>query len=48
MKKKVFRKLREICNDIIGEEETNRIIENEIKKVLKETKPKSKTGREAK
>ena len=43
MKKKMLRKLREICNDVIGEKETNKIIEDEVNKVLEETKPKKKT-----
>lgn len=42
MKKKLLRKLREICNDVIGEKETNKIIEDEINKVLEETRPKKK------
>lgn len=40
MKKKMLRKLREFSNDILGEKETNKIINNTIKEVLKETKPK--------
>lgn len=39
----MLRKLREICNDVIGEKETNKIIEDEVNKVLEETKPKKKT-----
>jgi hypothetical protein len=42
MKKKMLRKLRETSNDIIGKEETNKIIEDTIKEVLEETKPKTK------
>ena len=42
MKKKMLRKLREICNDVIGEKETNKIIEDEVNKVLEENKPKKK------
>ncbi len=42
MKKKMLRKLREASNEIIGEKETNKIIENTIKEVLEETKPKTK------
>ena len=42
MKKSMLRKLREISNEILGEKETNKIIQEEIKKVLEETKPKSK------
>lgn len=40
MKKKMLRKLREVSNNIIGEEKTNKIIE--VKEVLEETKPKKK------
>lgn len=42
MKKKVFRKLRAISNEVLGEKETNKIIKETIKEVLKETKPKTK------
>ncbi len=43
MKKKMFRKLREICNEVIGEEETNKIITDTIDEVLNEkTNKKSK------
>lgn len=42
MKKKMLRKLREVSNNIIGEEETNKIIEETVKEVLEETKPKKK------
>lgn len=42
MKKKVLRKLRELSNEILGEKETNKIIEDTVKEVLEETKPKSK------
>lgn len=43
MKKKMFRKLREICNELIGKEETNKIITDTIDEVLKEkTNKKSK------
>lgn len=42
MKKKMLRKFREISNNIIGEEETNKIIEETVKEVLEETKPKKK------
>lgn len=48
MKKKMLRKLREICNDIIGEEETSKIIEDTVKEVLEETKPKTKKKKGAK
>lgn len=43
MKKKMLRKLRETCNELIGGEETNKIITETIEKVLEETKPKKKT-----
>lgn len=42
MKKKMLRKMREICNNVIGEEETEKIIEETIKEVLEETKPKKR------
>lgn len=38
MKKRVFRKLREICNKVLGEEKTNEIIENTIEEFKKEIK----------
>lgn len=40
MKKAMLRKMRQISNELIGEEETNKIIQEEIEKVLEETKPK--------
>ena len=40
MKKAMLRKLREQCEKVLGKEETNKIIENTVKKVLDETKPK--------
>lgn len=40
MKKRVLRKLREMAEDILGKEETNKIIEESVKEVLEETKPK--------
>lgn len=40
MKKAMLRKMRQISNKLIGEEETNKIIQEEIEKVLEETKPK--------
>lgn len=43
MKKKMLRKLRETCNELIGEEETNKIIIETTEEVLEETKPKKKT-----
>ncbi len=42
MKKKLLRKLRAISNEVVGEKETNKIIEDTIKEVLEETKPKEK------
>lgn len=42
MKKAMLRKMRQISNKLIGEEETNKIIQEEIEKVLEETKPKSR------
>ncbi len=42
MKKKMLRKLRETCNELIGEPETNKIIKETIEKVLEETRPKKK------
>lgn len=42
MKKKMLRKLREACNELIGEEETNKIITETIEEVLEKTKPKKK------
>lgn len=39
----MLRKLRETCNELIGEEETNNIITETIEEVLEETKPKKKT-----
>lgn len=46
MKKKMLRKLRECSNQIIGEDETNKIIDVAIKEVLEKTKtkPKKKKG----
>lgn len=42
MKKAVLRKLREISEKVLGEEETNKIIDDTVKEVLEETKPKKK------
>ena len=42
MKKAMLRKMRQISNELIGEEETNKIIQEEIEKVLEETKPKTR------
>lgn len=38
MKKKVFRKLRALANEVLGKEETDKIIKEEIDKFLKENK----------
>ena len=38
MKKKVFRKIRELSNKVLGEEETNKIIDETIEKTAKEFK----------
>ena len=38
----MLRKLRETCNELIGEEETNKIITETIEEVLEETRPKKK------
>lgn len=48
MKKKVLRKLREISEEVIGKEETEKIIDETIKDVLEETKPKKKTTKKVK
>lgn len=40
MKKAMLRKMRQVCNETIGEDETNKIIQEEITEVLEETKPK--------
>lgn len=46
MKKKTLRKLRELCNEVLGEEETDKIIEETVSKnvndLLEDTKPKTK------
>lgn len=43
MKKAILRKIRKMSEEIIGEEKTNKIIEETITKVLEETKPKKKS-----
>lgn len=43
MKKRLLRKLRELSEKIIGKEETNKIIDESVKEVLEETKPKKTT-----
>jgi hypothetical protein len=45
MKKKILKKLREACNELIGEEETNKIIAKSIEEVLEQTKPLKKSKR---
>lgn len=45
MKKRVLRKLREISEEVLGKEKTDEIIEETIKEVLKDTKPKKKRGK---
>lgn len=42
MKKAMLRRLRAKCNDVLGEEKTNKIIEETVKKFLNETDPKTK------
>ncbi len=42
MKKKVLRALRSLANDVLGKEETDKIINDTVKEVLEETKPKRK------
>lgn len=39
----MLRKLRAISNEVLGEEKTNQIIEETIRKVLDETAPKKKS-----
>ena len=48
MKKKMLRKLREVCEEVIGKEETDKIINDTVKEVLEETKPKIKKKKEDK
>ena len=48
MKKKVFRKLRALANEILGKEETDKIIKEEVDKFLEETKPEDKPKRKKK
>ena len=42
MKKRVLRKLREISENLLGKEETEKIISETVKEVIEETKPKRK------
>jgi hypothetical protein len=48
MKKAMLRKLRALSNDLLGKKETDKIIEDTIKEVLKETEPKEKKKKVAK
>lgn len=48
MKKKVFRKLRALANEILGKEETDKIIKEEVDKFLEETKSEDKPKKEKK
>lgn len=43
MKKAMLRRLRAMSNEVLGEEKTNEIIEETVRKVLEETTPKKKT-----
>lgn len=45
MKKRMLRKLREMSEEVLGEEKTEEIINKTVEKVLKETKPKEKKKR---
>lgn len=45
MKKKLFRELRNLANKVLGEEETNKIIDETIKEVVEEIKEEKKTRR---
>ena len=40
MKKKLFRALRNLSEEVLGKEETDKIINETVKEVLEETKPK--------
>lgn len=42
MKKTMLRRLRAKCNDVLGEEKTDKIIEETVKKILNETDLKRK------
>lgn len=48
MKKSVFRKLRALANEVIGKEETDKIIKETVKEVLEDTKEKPKKEKKAK
>lgn len=45
MKKSMLRRLRQISNEVLGEEKTNQIMEETVKKVLEETKLKRKSDK---
>lgn len=45
VKLKALLKLREIANQVLGEEETEKIINETVKEVLEETKPKRKRAK---
>ena len=47
MKKAMLRKLRAMSNEVLGEEKTNQIIEETVKKVLGETTPKKKNRKKS-
>lgn len=40
MKKAILRKIRELSENVLGEKETKKIINETVEEVLKETKPK--------
>lgn len=42
MKKAMLRKLRELSEEFVGKEETDKIIKETVNEVLEETKPKKK------
>ena len=42
VKLRALMKLRELSNKVLGEEETNKIIDDTVKEVLDESKPKKK------
>ena len=44
----MLRKLRAKCEDVLGKEETTKLIEERVNQVLKETKPKSAAKRKNK
>ena len=42
MKKAMLRKLRELSEEIIGKEETDKIVKETVEEILEETEPKEK------